>query len=89
MIRSGRKDFFIINEINGWMMIQKTFHTKKYFRTLDHGFEQETHHLIVSKSYPDGDKVIADFNQGLQRLKEEGLLAAIIDRHLKAFSDLP
>ena len=30
MIRSGRKDFFIINEINGWMMIQKTFHTKKY-----------------------------------------------------------
>jgi ABC-type amino acid transport substrate-binding protein len=87
MIRSRRKDFFIINEINGWMMIQKTFHTKAYFRTLDNVFEEETHHLIVSKSYPGGKKVIADFNKGLAKLKAKGLLAKIINRHLKAFTD--
>jgi polar amino acid transport system substrate-binding protein len=85
MIRSGRKDFFIINEINGWMMIQKTFHTKQYFRTLDDVFEEETHHLIVSKTYPQGKQLIAEFNQGLEKLKEKGLLAEIINRHLKAF----
>jgi polar amino acid transport system substrate-binding protein len=86
MIKSGRKDFFIINEINGWMMIQKTFHTKEYFRTLDNVFEEETHHLIVSKSYPGGEQLIVDFNKGLKKLKEKGLLAEIINRHLKAFS---
>jgi polar amino acid transport system substrate-binding protein len=88
MIRSGRKDFFIINEINGWMMIQNTFHTKVHFRTLDNVFEEETHHLIVSKSYPGGKKVITDFNKGLEKLNAKGLLAEIINRHLKAFSDL-
>jgi polar amino acid transport system substrate-binding protein len=87
MIRSGRKDLFIINEINGWMMIQKTFHTKEYFRTLDHVFEEETHHLIVSKSYPGGKQVITDFNKGLAKLKAKGLVAEIINRHLKAFTD--
>jgi ABC-type amino acid transport substrate-binding protein len=87
MIRAGRKDFFVINDINGWMMIGKTFYTKEYFRTLDIVFEEETHHLIVSKAYRGGEQVIFKFNQGLKKLKEKGLLAEIINRHLKEVSN--
>jgi polar amino acid transport system substrate-binding protein len=86
MIQSGRKDFFIINEFNGWMMIQKTFHTKQYFRTLDPVVEEETHHLIVSKTNPEGERIIIDFNKGLEKLKAKGLLAEMINRHLRDIS---
>jgi polar amino acid transport system substrate-binding protein len=87
MIQLGRKDFFIINEINGWMMILKTFHTKDQFRTLETTFEEETHHLIVSKTYPGAEYLIDQFNHGLKKLKDKGLIEEIMDRHLKAFSD--
>ncbi len=81
MIQSGRKDFFIINEMHGWMTIQKIFHTKAkaYFRTLksEKSTEKETHHLIVSKTHPDGKRIISDFNKGLKNIKEEGILEKI------------
>lgn len=85
MIFLGRKDFLIINEISGWITIQNTFDTKKDFRTLDTVFEEETHHLIIPKIYPDGSNVLLRFNRGLEKLKEEGILQEITDRHLKKF----
>jgi polar amino acid transport system substrate-binding protein len=83
MMLLGRKDFFIINEITGWMTIQKTFSTKERFRTLDTIFEEETHHLIVSKAYPNAINILNQFNQGLASLKRKGALTQIINRHLK------
>jgi polar amino acid transport system substrate-binding protein len=83
MMLSGRKDFFIINEMHGWMTIQNTFHTKEYFRTLDTVFEEVSHHLIVSKTYPDGEKILEQFNKGLEKLKKNSNLNKIINRHLK------
>jgi polar amino acid transport system substrate-binding protein len=83
MMLSGRKDFFIINEIHGWMTIQNTFHTKEYFRTLDAVFEEISHHLIISKTYPDGEKILEQFNKGIERLKQKSVLNEIINKHLK------
>jgi polar amino acid transport system substrate-binding protein len=87
MMVSGRKDFFIINEINGWMTIQKIFHSKDGFRTLDTEFEEESHHLIVSKHLPNGRALLYDFNRGLEKLKQDGILQRIIRRHLKGILD--
>jgi len=83
MMLSGRKDFFIINEIHGWMTIQNTFHTKESFRTLDIVFEELTHHLIISKAYPHGEEVLSQFNKGLEKLSKSGAIQEIIQRHLK------
>ncbi len=68
-------------------MIQKIFHDKKHFRTLETVLEEETHHLIVSKTYPGGKRIILDFNNGLKKLKEKGVLAEIMNRHLKDVTD--
>ena len=87
MMRLRRKDFFILNEDTGWATIQKIFNTRKHFRTLETPFAQETHHLIVAKTYPKAEQVIADFNQGLKQLQEKRLLEAVIDRHLKVTQD--
>jgi polar amino acid transport system substrate-binding protein len=87
MMLSGRKDFFIINEINGWMTIQNTFQTKEHFRALDTIFEEETHHLIVPKTHPDGEKMLELFNRGLERMRHKGALQEIINKHLKEILD--
>ena len=83
MMLSGRKDFFIINEINGWATVRKTFNTTEHFRTLDVIFKEETHHLIVSKTSADGKRVLHAFDRGLNQLREDGTLQMIINRHLK------
>ena len=83
MMMLDRKDFFIINEINGWITIQKTFHTKENFRTLEPVFEEETHHLIFSKDYPDAESILKQFNQAIDTLRQQGTLQHIIDQHLK------
>ncbi len=83
MIQAGRKDFFVINEINGWTTIQQTFNTKKHFRTLNILPEEETHHLIISKTYPGGKKIVSIFNQGLEKLRAKGILDRIINRHIE------
>jgi polar amino acid transport system substrate-binding protein len=83
MMLSGRKDFFIINEINGWMTIQNTFHTKEQFRALDTIFEEESHHLIVPKTHPDAQKVLEIFNKGLESLRRKGVLEEIVSKHLQ------
>lgn len=80
---AGRKDFFILNEISGWMAIQNTFQSKDDFRTLDTVFASDSHHLIISKSYPNAEKILADFNQGIANLRQTGRLQQIVDRHLR------
>ena len=83
MILSGRKDFFVLNETNGWMTIQNTYKSRELFRTLDTIVEQETEHLIISKTYPNGADIMAKFNTGLKELREAKILQEIMDRHLK------
>ena len=83
MLQSGRKDFFVINEINAWMTIQNTFHTRAHFRTLDTVVAEESHYLIISKTYPQAEKILARFNMGLKQLKDRKILPAVMDRHLK------
>jgi polar amino acid transport system substrate-binding protein len=83
MMLSGRKDFFIINEINGWTTIRETFNTTENFRTLDAVFNEETQHLIVSKTTADGERILKAFDRGLTQMKEDGTLQMIISRHLK------
>ena len=87
MMRLQRKDFFILDEGAGWGTIQQTFKTRKYFRTLESPFAQASHYLIVAKTYPKAEQIIADFNQGLKQLQEKQLLEAIINRHLNVAQD--
>lgn len=87
MMLSGRKDFFIINEINGWSTIRDTFQSKENFRTLDAVFKEETHHLIIPKTYKNSKKILEDFNIGLEKIRREGILKGVISRHLKGILD--
>ncbi len=87
MIASGRKDFLIINEINGWITIRDTFSDRRQFRTLDTIFEEETHHLIISKQYPDAEILLQRFNGELAALKKSGGVQKIMDRHLSTIMD--
>ncbi len=87
MLLSGRKDFFVINEINGWMTIRNAFQNKDRFRTLDNIYHKESHYLIIPKSYPNGKAILSHFNKGLDRLKQQGILDEIFNRHLKGILD--
>ena len=79
---AGRANLYAINEISGWYVIQKTFGTKKDFRTIGKPLSSLKYYLIVDKKYPDGEKILEQFNEGLKLLKEKGTYDEIINRHL-------
>ena len=83
MIQSGRKDFFVLNETNGWITIQNTYNSRNDFRVLDAIVEEETEHLLISKSYPDGSSILNRFNSGLTELRESKVYDEIRNRHLR------
>lgn len=41
--------------------------------------------LLVSKSYPQGEQLLAEFNQALAKLQAEGKVEAIIDKYMITF----
>ena len=77
-----RMDFVVINEVNGWTTIENAQLEKASFRTLDEVLQEDGHYLIVSRAHPDAQRIISQFNKGLQRLTDQGALQEIIDRHM-------
>lgn len=82
MLEKGRVQLFSINEITGWRVIRKIYGDTKGFRTLGDPLIDNSYHLIIPKSYPNGKKMIEQFNQGLDKVKQRDL-TEIINRHLE------
>lgn len=82
MLEKGRVDLFSVNEITGWRIIHKIYGDTKGFRTLGKPLLVNSYHLIIPKSYPNGKKMIEQFNRGLDKIKQKDL-QGIINRHLE------
>ncbi len=81
-LKLGRVDLYPTNEVTGWYVIKKTFGTTKDFRTIGKHLQVNNYYIIVDKTYPNGKKLLEQFNKGLKLLKQKGIYQEIIEQHL-------
>ncbi|MCP4396673.1 MAG: amino acid ABC transporter substrate-binding protein [bacterium] len=83
MLQKGRVQLLPINEHVGWAILIEEFgeDATTQFKTLDKPLQEDHLYLIISKTSPNGEELLAKFNEGLQRLKDQGTWHDIITRH--------
>ncbi len=82
MLKYGRIDLLFYDEIVGWDLIKKYAPDEAdKFRTLSTVLNTDPLYLMVSASYQDTEKIIAEFNQAIKSFKEKGLELDIYKKH--------
>jgi len=85
MLKEDRVHYVYVDELTGWFIIRKYYPNEIHaFRTLNDAFNPYTLHLLISKSYPDADKYLKQFNQTIRSFEDSGIIKQIIDRHMGA-----
>lgn len=81
-LKAGRVDLVTATEAVGVYVIRNLFplETGKFF-TLSKPLSVSGSHLITSKQYPDTQKLLAEFNKALNKIKANGVYQKILDKH--------
>jgi len=82
MLNIGRVDLVMTNATTAWSMIDSLGLDAAKFDQVDKPFEKINHHLIIPKSNLSGKSFLKGFNDVLTRLKAEGKVQNILDKHL-------
>lgn len=81
-LESNRIELMITDEAVGWQLIQQLFPTERdRFATLDKPVNTGNSHLMISRAFPNHSQLQAQFNQALQRIKENGKYHAIFAKY--------
>lgn len=81
-LAKGRIDFYPQNDAAGWALLRKLYPDEiNNFAILEKPLFQNDFYIISSKQYPDGDKILQSFNKGLNEIKENGRMQAILDKY--------
>jgi len=81
-IKAGRADAVVINKHVGWGIIRSLYKQEHGFRALrEH--KPSVYHLVVSKDFPNTLDILHGFNKSLVKLKENGIIDEIVNRHMK------
>lgn len=78
----GRIDLLPVNELVGWELVRKLFpdNTSNIAITKSALTENKLS-LMVSKKYPGAEKLLKKFNDGLKRIKENGIYLEIFKKY--------
>lgn len=78
----GRIDLFPSNELVGWELIKKHFPDQvDSFAATRNPFSESGLFLMVSKTFPDAEQLLATFNKGLAAIKENGVYDTILEKY--------
>lgn len=83
MVASGRCDAFVLDEYTGHAAVARAG-MEDGIRIAEQPYALVAQHLVVSKANPEAQAVLAAFNAGLRKLKENGTFADIVRRHAPA-----
>jgi len=81
MIKAGRAEMTFNGELVTWHVIKQLFGDTKDFKALPKPLTEAGNYLLVSKKYPDSEKLLAEFNQALAELNKEGKIEAILKKY--------
>jgi len=80
----GLVDLVPENEFVGWGIIQKLYPDEMYkFATTTKALNQDTLHLMVSRAHPQAETLLADFNQGLAQIMNQGIYRKLLKKYIK------
>jgi len=80
----GLVDLVPENEFVGWGIIQKNFPDEIYkFGTTAKALDENSLHLMFSKTYPNAETLIAAFNKGLIEIMRQGTYRKLLKKYIK------
>lgn len=82
MLKAERVDIVVVDKLEGYSYASKAFKSLDEVKVLDKVFFKYSNHLLVSKKHPNAEKLIEDFNQGLDNLMASGRYQTILSDEL-------
>lgn len=82
MLKAERVDIVVVDKLEGYSYASKQFKSLDEIKVLDKVFFKYSNHLLVSKQHPKAEKLIEDFNQGLDNLMASGRYQTILSDEL-------
>lgn len=81
-LAAGRVQIAAGDEAVGWQLIYELFPDEvDSFATMNKPLNQDGLHLMVSMNYPGSERIVKDFNTGLQKIKDSGEYAVILAKY--------
>ncbi|MBB1270928.1 ABC transporter substrate-binding protein [Shewanella sp. SR44-3] len=82
MLLKDRIDFTLIDELVGWDLIRTHIPENiADFSVVTKPESRSALHLMISREYPNAKALTQTFNQGLQKLKDNGIYQNIIEKY--------
>lgn len=82
MLKANRVDIVVVDKLEGYSYVAQVFASINDIQVLDKVFFKYSNHLLVSKQHPKAEKLIEDFNQGLDNLMVTGEYQSILSGEL-------
>jgi polar amino acid transport system substrate-binding protein len=81
-LQAGRILLFPVNDVVGWYLVEKHFpDSKNRFGTLEKPYDTVSDYLMVSKSYPNSEHLLKQFDAMFQKIKETGEYQSLLKKH--------
>ncbi len=82
MLNAGRISFVMLNKDVGLSEVNALFpKEKEHFGFLDDIFPKTAARLMISRSYPNSDRLLEQFNHALKQVKKDGKIDRILVKH--------
>ncbi|KZM45867.1 hypothetical protein OA92_01330 [Marinomonas sp. SBI22] len=82
MLKANRVDIVVVDKLEGYSYVTQVFESIDEVKVLDKVFFKYSNHLLVSKQHPKAEKLIQDFNLGLENLMATGEYQSILSNEL-------
>ncbi len=78
----GRVDLVPIDELQGWTILEQLYPEEvDDFATVSNPLNQSAAHLMISRTYPQAERLTETFNEGLRTIKENGVYEQILAKY--------
>ncbi len=82
VLKFGRIDLLPLDEAIGWSLIRKDYPQEiDDFGVLEKAYITTGNYLMVSKNYPDSQKLLNKFNIAFRKIKHEGVIDQILKKY--------
>ncbi len=82
LLKFGRTDLLLLDEAVGWNLIRKYYPQEiDDFGVLDKAYLISGNYLMVSKNYPDSQKLLNKFNIAFKQIKHKGIIDQILNKY--------
>ncbi|BDQ33883.1 hypothetical protein JCM14722_14250 [Pseudodesulfovibrio portus] len=80
-VRMMRVDLFAEDEMVGWNLIHRIFPSQAHLFSSSTAWNVNPQHVMVSKRYPEAERLMERFNRGLAAIRENGVYDRIESKY--------